>query len=101
MNTVQLEALIGARILDISTSAAWLSQLRDALASPTAVIRLDMGGVEKVDTACLQAFAAFVRAAQQQRKTLEWSACSDAFKMAAEDLGLHAALSVEYGKAAN
>lgn len=90
----QLDTLRGARLLEISAVADWVDELKGALDSGAQTVHLDMEAVEKIDTACLQALAAFVLNAREKHMNLVWQATSDAFRTAAEDLGLDKVLGI-------
>lgn len=94
---VDINPIKADRVLDISVCAAWTAQLNSALDSPAARIALDMGGVEKIDTACVQTLAVFMLAAEKASKTVAWSAASENFKSAVQALGLATVLGVNYG----
>jgi ABC-type transporter Mla MlaB component len=58
---------------------------------------VDAGEVEQVDGAVLQLFASFVPAAETAGVFVEWQAVSDAFRAAADRLGLAALLQLPSG----
>jgi ABC-type transporter Mla MlaB component len=55
-------------------------------------VRIEAGGMERIDTAALQLIAAFVRDMRAASRTVEWGARSEALDQAIHALGLEAAL---------
>lgn len=87
----------GARSLDISAVSEWVGELERALNSGAGPLHLDLSAVERIDTACLQALAAFVLSAREQHITLVWQGKSPAFQAAVEDVGLDSFFGVTHG----
>ena len=73
--------------MEIMDAADLRRSLSDVLADGRPVV-LDAGEVERVDTASLQVFAAFVRDARARGIRVEWRAPSDAMREAVQLLAL-------------
>ncbi len=84
--------VVGEPLLTISGSRDWHQRLN--IAGGSATIVLDMSGVEKIDTACLQLLTAFVLKARASEVTLSWYEPSEHFLAAVNCLNLNAALGV-------
>lgn len=86
--------VVGESLLTISGSRDWHQRLNIAGGTPTSNIVLDMSGVEKIDSACLQLLTAFVLKARASEVTLSWYEPSEHFLAAVNCLNLNAALGV-------
>jgi ABC-type transporter Mla MlaB component len=92
---VQKLLLVGMPILSITACRDWQRDLDEALNSQAVAIDLDMSGVEKIDTACLQLLTAFVLQARANDIALRWHEPSEHFLSAVNSLNLNAALGIE------
>jgi anti-anti-sigma regulatory factor len=88
-------SLIGSPTLGITAYRDWHRDLDEALNSRAVAIVLDMSGVEKIDTACLQLLTAFVLKARANDIALRWHEPSEHFLSAVNSLNLNAALGIE------
>ena len=87
--------IIGESVMDIASSRIWHERLCASLAKKaTHKVSLDMSAVEKIDTACLQLLVTFVLAATRKKLTVEWTARSERFLLAARSLNLNEVLSI-------
>lgn len=77
-------------IRNVTTFQSELAQRLDE----SGPVRIDGGGVERIDTATLQLLAAFVRDMRTDGRAVEWVECSAALRSAASSLGLESALSL-------
>jgi ABC-type transporter Mla MlaB component len=57
-------------------------------------VRLEVGTLERIDTATLQLLAAFIRELTAASRAVEWAARSEVLEQAARSLGLTAALAL-------
>lgn len=86
--------VVGEPVLTISGCRDWHQRLAAAAGKPARAIVLDMSGVEKIDTACLQLLTAFVFKARVNKIALSWHEPSNHFLAAVRCLNLNAALGV-------
>lgn len=86
-------------ILPSSCTLRDTAELKTALlhADDDTPLTLDAAGVERVDTAALQVFAAFTRARARRGAGVEWRGANDTFMQAAQLLGLTAHLGIQAG----
>lgn len=86
-NTIRIEAA------SIGTSAELLRTLVGEL-DGSGPVRLEVGPLERIDTATLQLLAAFVRDLGTAARPVEWVSRSDVLERAARSLGLADALAL-------
>jgi len=77
--------------IDISDAEKLLEDLRATLDSASQV-EIDASKVERIDTAALQLFLAFILASQQQGLEVVWSGVSEPMLAAANILGIAEAM---------
>jgi phospholipid transport system transporter-binding protein len=86
-------------VCTVRESATLRTDLLDLLASADAVT-LDVGAVERIDTAALQIVFAFVRERRAAGGMVNWSGDSEGFTEAARLVGLDRMLGVQSGSGA-
>lgn len=87
--------VVGEPVLTIAGSRDWHRRLDAAAGNPARTIVLDMSGVEKIDTACLQLLTVFVLKVRANEIALTWHEPSDHFLAAVNCLNLNAILGCE------
>jgi ABC-type transporter Mla MlaB component len=86
-NTIRVEAA------SIGTAGNLQRALLEQL-DTSGPVRLEIGTLERIDTATLQLLAAFIRELTSASRAVEWAARSEVLEQAARSLGLTAALAL-------